>query len=343
MRRFIESHSPRTIALKAIFPYLLLGILWILFSDFIVFSLVDDVARLERISTLKGWAFILLSAGMLFVLIEQLALRGEEEVTIYRESLEELLRIRTRELEISQAQLAEKLAAEKALTESEEQLRGLAHHQESMIEEERTRIAREIHDELGQQLTVLKMDLAWLRNKIPPDMPLVWERIRLLLRMVDETHGVVERIIQELRPQILDDLGLVPAIEWLAEEFQHRTGMSIEVRVRPEEIRVGKETGTALFRIAQEALTNVARHAGGTRARITLRAYRSACFLQIRDDGKGIGPEGDRRPGSHGLAGIAERVRNMGGTMRIRRGRAGGTSLGVLVPATEPVSGREIE
>lgn len=339
MRRFVESHSPRVIALKSVLPFLFLGALWIRFSDFLLFSFFSDPTRLELVSTLKGWLFILLSALFLYFVIEQLVRRGQEEVLIYRGSLEELIRIRTRELDVSKARLAEKEEAERALRESEETLRGLAQYQHAMIEEERTRIAREIHDELGQQLTVLKMDLALVRNKIPPDRPMLFERIDSMIRTIDETHGVVERIIQELRPQILDDLGLVPAIEWMCEEFQRRTGMTVALRAVPEEIRVGKATGTALFRIAQEGLTNAARHSGGTGAEVSIRACRRAVYLGIRDDGKGIASEGDRKQGSHGLSGIAERVRMMGGRMRIRRGREGGTLLGVLLPV--PASDRE--
>jgi signal transduction histidine kinase len=221
-----------------------------------------------------------------------------------------------------------------AVRESEERVRQHAAWQQRTLEEERARIAREIHDDLSQQLTALRLDLHWVGKRLLPGQEPVADKIRALIETVDETHDVVERIIRELRPQILDDLGLVPAVEWLAREFDERYGIPVDFASRPETVSPTPEQATALFRIAQEALTNVARHADAGRVRIRIREKLGVLSLAICDDGKGYDPARRSREGSHGLIGIGERVRLVGGRLRIRSRPGAGTELTVLVPTS---------
>ncbi|HEY5995614.1 MAG TPA: sensor histidine kinase [Candidatus Deferrimicrobiaceae bacterium] len=219
---------------------------------------------------------------------------------------------------------------------SEEQLLRHTEWQQRTLEDERTRIAREIHDELSQQLTAMRFDLHWVGRRLLPGQDEVAGKIRSLIGTVDDTHEVVERIIRELRPQILDDLGLVPAIEWLARDFEERTGIPVDFAAFPEEISPPPDQATALFRIAQEALTNVARHAGAGEVRIRIRGREGALALSIRDDGRGFDPGRVAREGSHGLIGLRERVRLAGGLVKIRSRPGAGTRLTVLVPRADP-------
>jgi two-component system sensor kinase len=153
-----------------------------------------------------------------------------------------------------------------------------------------------------------------------------------MIGVVDRTHDVVEHVIRELRPQILDDLGLVPAIEWLAREFEERAGVPVDIECGPRPIRPTPDQATALFRIAQEALTNVARHAEAGLVRIRIRSGFSCLRLEIRDDGKGFEPGARSGKESHGLMGISERVRFVGGRLRVRSSPGNGTAISVLVP-----------
>jgi PAS domain S-box-containing protein len=220
--------------------------------------------------------------------------------------------------------------------ELEDQLRALTAHLESVREDERTGIAREIHDELGQALTALKMDLAWIARRmqgggeVPRDA--VLEKVRGMSAMTDDVIEQVRRISAELRPGVLDDLGLVAAIEWQASEFEKRTGLVCAVRASvPEAFHPSRELSTALFRIFQEALTNVARHAEASRVDVFLEARDGAVTLDVRDDGKGIAPDATRSRRSLGLLGIRERARRLGGTAAITRAEPG-TRVSVAAP-----------
>lgn len=223
----------------------------------------------------------------------------------------------------------------------EEQLRALSARAEEVREEERTGIAREIHDDLGQSLTALKMDLAWLARRISgessaPGMTLLG-KIASMSQMTDDVIDRVRRISAELRPGVLDDLGLLAAIEWEAQRFEERTGAACVVTSNVGERQFGRGLSTAVFRIAQEALTNVARHAHATHVTIVLQtsgegADARALRLEVRDDGVGISDEAAGSPGALGLLGMSERARRFGGTVSSRRGPRGGTVVTVEVP-----------
>ncbi|MDH4258086.1 MAG: PAS domain S-box protein, partial [Candidatus Aminicenantes bacterium] len=166
--------------------------------------------------------------------------------------------------------ITERRRAEEALRESKEQLRNLAAHLQSIREDERAVMAREIHDELGQALTAIKMDLSWLEKKIPEEQSLVLKKTRSMTELVDSTIQTVQRISSELRPGLLDDVGLLAAIEWQTEEFQKRTGIACELSVLSEDIILSQERSTAVFRIFQETLTNITRHAKATKVIVSL-------------------------------------------------------------------------
>jgi signal transduction histidine kinase len=183
--------------------------------------------------------------------------------------------------------VTERKQAEEDLRRSFEQLRALAAHLQSVREEERTRVAREIHDELGQALTAIKLDLTALLRDLPTDQEPAGRHCQSILKLLDEAIQSVRRIATDLRPGVLDDLGLVAAVEWAAEEFQARTGIQCRVSLPDVDIAMDPERATALFRIFQETLTNVARHANATQVNVRL-VQNGDLSLEVRDDGKGI-------------------------------------------------------
>jgi PAS domain S-box-containing protein len=222
--------------------------------------------------------------------------------------------------------------AEEELERSKEQLRSLADHLQSVREQERTTIAREIHDELGQALTGLKMDLSWMAKRIPEDQPKLLQKLHSMSELTSTTLKTVQRISTELRPGLLDDLGLVAAIEWQTEEFENRTGIRCTLTVDPEDIMIDEKRSTTVFRILQETLTNVARHAQATRVQVSLKEKMGSLTLRVTDNGKGIINEQIFDPKSLGIVGIKERVHSWGGEVKIS-GRPGkGTTVVVRMP-----------
>ncbi|HYL80656.1 MAG TPA: sensor histidine kinase, partial [Candidatus Acidoferrum sp.] len=225
-----------------------------------------------------------------------------------------------------------RVQAEEQLRKSREQLRALAAHLQSVREEERARIAREVHDELGQALTGLKYDLAWLTRGLPEDSVALREKARGMLSLVDSTIQTVRRIFTELRPSILDELGLVAAIEWQAQEFQSRTGIQCRVSTELTDLSLDGEASTALFRICQETLSNVARHAQATRVTVNLSADENRVFLSVEDNGRGITDQEQKNATSLGLLGMQELALLLGGQLTIE-GRPGvGTTVTVRMP-----------
>ncbi|MCK4352834.1 PAS domain S-box protein [candidate division WOR-3 bacterium] len=222
--------------------------------------------------------------------------------------------------------------AEEELKSSSEQLRNLYAHLESVREEERTHIAREIHDELGQALTALKMDLSWLNHKLPKDQKSLLEKTKSILKLIDNIIRTVQRISTELRPGILDDLGLAAAIEWQVEEFQKRSGIKCKVNLVPEDVILAQDCSTTIFRIFQETLTNVARHANATRVKVSLKEKVGKLELKVKDNGKGITEKQISDSKSLGLIGIRERVHFWGGEVKISGIQDKGTTITVSIP-----------
>jgi len=227
----------------------------------------------------------------------------------------------------------QKHAAEQ-LEHSRRQLSIHAEHLHTMLEGERTEIAREIHDELGQILTALKMDLFWLHKKLPKGNPDMEAKIDTMIQFVDSTIKTVERILVALRPAMLDDLGLTSAIEWLVDEFQNRTGIVCEAILQPtpENLITDEKVSTVLFRICQEALTNIARHAQASNAEITLRIIGECVELLVSDNGVGISNRDISKSDSYGILGIKERVNLLGGKVNIVGRKNKCTTLRVRIP-----------
>lgn len=215
---------------------------------------------------------------------------------------------------------------------SEEQLRELAKSLQAAREQERRRIAIEIHDRFGQALTGMKLDLAWLERRLPEDHA-IHQRAQGILTQIDGAIESVKRLAAELRPAVLDTLGLRAAIEWQAGEFRERTGVSCHLDLPPAEPAIDEQRATALFRVLQEALTNVARHAGARRVDIRLASDDGHVVLEVSDDGGGIGDGQTTGPRSLGIAGMRERVAACGGRLRLGMRRTGGTVLEARVPA----------
>ncbi len=264
-------------------------------------------------------------------LAEELARRAAlavDNARLYAEAqqlnaeLEVLVQQRTSELQGAIAQLES----------SREQLLHLGQYERTRREEDRARMAREVHDELGQALTGLKMDLAWLQRQIGPKRKILLQKFRDMSDLVDTTIQGVRRIAADLRPIMLDDLGLVPAMEWQLQEFEKRSGIRCRFTSSSEEVELDAEATTILFRILQEALTNVGRHAEATQVAVRLDQEQGYVRLQVQDDGRGITPDEAHGARSFGLLGMRERALLRSGDFDIQGTPGQGTTLVVRLP-----------
>jgi signal transduction histidine kinase len=215
------------------------------------------------------------------------------------------------------------------LKESEEKLRRLAAHLISVREEERAHIAREIHDELGQVLTGLKMEVTWLAKRLR-EKPLI-EKTDSMCKLIDTTVQTVRKIATGLRPEMLDDMGLIAAVGWQAKEFQKRTGIRCRAKLPPE-VKFDIDISTTMFRIFQEILTNVARHSRATRVDIELSVNEDRVALEVTDNGVGIADTDVTGKKSLGLLGMNERALLFGGEVRITGTPGHGTRVSVSIP-----------
>jgi signal transduction histidine kinase len=213
-----------------------------------------------------------------------------------------------------------------------DELRDLTAYLQDAREEERTRIAREVHDEFGQLLTALKMDLSWLAKRLPSDEPQLEEKADAMSDMIDRSFEVVRRVSSELRPGILDDLGVAAAIEWQAELYAERSGIAFRLDLDEAAETLDRESSTALFRILQEALTNVGRHAEAEEVRIDLRVGPDDVTLVVADDGRGITPDEISGQESLGLVGMRERARALGGEVTIEGVPGEGSRVTASIP-----------
>lgn len=231
--------------------------------------------------------------------------------------------------------MTERKRVEEQLRNSRELLRNLSAHLQSVREEERRQIASEIHDELGQILTALKLDLSWLKRRLMKDDNELKSSVQTMINLVDKTIEVVQRISSELRPGVLDYLGLIAAIEWQMEEFRKRAGIKCNLTLDVEELPLDQNRSTAVFRIFQETLTNVIRHSGATQVDVTVSIQCNAIVVQVQDNGKGITEAQLTSPTSFGIIGIRERVRFLGGDVRFRGVPGIGTTVLVNIPLTK--------
>ncbi len=222
-------------------------------------------------------------------------------------------------------------ATENLLRQSEEDLRDLASSLQNVREEERAAIAREIHDELGQQLTAIKLDVSWLDRRIAGDA-VVKDRINGVLTMLTEMIQSIRRISTQLRPSILDDLGLIEALRWQVRDFQKRTGIPVEFDCSEEILKLEPSVTTGLFRIFQESLTNVARHSEATAVLARLFVEDGRLILTIMDNGEGFDTAAAKKKKTLGLLGMKERMLMMKGTYDIDSQPGKGTQLRFSVP-----------
>jgi PAS domain S-box-containing protein len=224
--------------------------------------------------------------------------------------------------------------AENALRQSYQEIRRLTEHLQKIREEERTRIAREIHDELGQQLTVIKMDVSWLNKKIDDTNPAVKQRLTDLLEMLNTSVQSVRKISYELRPNLLD-LGLDVTIERQLKEFEKRSGIKTCFSKMEDPLELDEPTKTSLFRILQESLTNIARYSQASDVRVNLIKESAQIILRITDNGKGFDMNKVAEKKTLGLLGMKERASMMGGTFSIASEPGRGTAITVTIPAEE--------
>ncbi len=223
---------------------------------------------------------------------------------------------------------------EDMLLRQQSELRDLSAQVLEAREEEKTRIARELHDELGQLLTALKMDLAWFRERLPAEDDLR-AKAEEMGRLLDQTVSSTRRISADLRPLMLDDLGLADAANWLVDDFARRSGIQCEMRMAGDSAmrEVDKRVATAVYRAIQESLTNIARHSGAARAWVLLAMEGGKVEFEVEDDGRGIGPDDLAKARSLGLKGMRERVTYFGGSLEIAAAPRGGTRVRGRVPA----------
>ena len=250
-----------------------------------------------------------------------------------RKQIQEINRVNL----VLERRLAELEHSQEALSTSRQQLRALAADLQAVREEDRTHLAREIHDVLAQDLTLLKLDVAWLDRRLAQPLEAIpratiQEKLDGMTNLADKAIQSVQRIATELRPAVLDSLGLSAAVEWQMKDFAARSGIQCETSVPDRIFDLGREPSTALFRILQESLTNVARHAAATTVETSLRWQPGQIVLRVRDNGRGIPTAKLEDPRSVGLEGMRERALLLGGQCDIS-GRPGeGTTIEVRLP-----------
>ncbi len=278
-------------------------------------------------------------------LAEEMARRAAlalDNVNLYADAqrlnaeLENTVSRRTAQLLASNVRLLdevnERKEAQRRLEESQAQLRRLSAHLQALREEERSRIAREIHDELGQNLAGLKMGLAWLQQALSGGDAATEEKMRDMAGLIEGTVATVRRIVTELRPRILDEMGLVAAIDWQLKEFQQRTGLECVLQSNVEELALEPDRATAVFRLLQESLTNIARHAQATRVLVTIEQDSDHLSFRVQDDGRGITEADLANSKSFGLLGMRERVHLLQGELSIQGAPDQGTVVEVYIP-----------
>jgi PAS domain S-box-containing protein len=267
----------------------------------------------------------------------------EEALTRAKELLElrveQRAAVLTRVNEELRVEIAERKRTEEQFKETLDQLRALAARLQSVREEERASIAREIHDELGQACTAIKMDLALIGRKITKRQTQLRAKIESSMSIVDDMIGTLRRIASDLRPRTLDDLGLAAALEWQGQEFEKRTGIQCHVSLPPEPLRLDADQSTGIFRIFQESLTNVARHAAASTVEARLEIEGDQLVFQVRDNGRGFEPQEAKAKKSLGLVGMQERAHLLKGEVTIEGIPGSGTTMTLripLLPSTRP-------
>jgi signal transduction histidine kinase len=228
--------------------------------------------------------------------------------------------------------VSRRVAAERDLAQVREDLRELAVASRTAREQENSRISRELHDELGQNLTSLKMDIAWLEQRLGAGDAEVGRTLAEMRKLLDSTMASARRISADLRPLMLDDLGLAAALEWLAQETGRRHGFTVTLAIDESCKRLAEPLASQLYRVVQESLTNVARHAEASHVKVALSRRRDEVCLEIEDDGRGLSAKDLEKKGSFGLVGIRERIYMLKGRVEMQGEPGRGTRINAAVP-----------
>jgi signal transduction histidine kinase len=221
---------------------------------------------------------------------------------------------------------------EEKLRNSRKQLRGCVSNMISIREKERAKISREIHDELSQSLTTLKMNLFLLEKKIPKNRITIHEIIKSMFKVIDSSLKEIKRIASDLRPKILDELGILEAVKWQARKFQEQTGIACEIDKKSKTGKLDQNFSLTIFRIYQETLTNVARHAKATKVISVLKRKPDTIYMEIKDNGIGITEKQVNSADSHGITGLRERVQHYRGHIKIKGTQNQGTAVIITIP-----------
>ena len=228
-----------------------------------------------------------------------------------------------------------RVRADEALRRSKEELQELGSAATIAREQEKSRISRELHDELGQSLTMLQMDVAWCKENLPPAEEAFSGKLDRMESLLKSTVAATRRIAADLRPLMLDDLGLVPAVEWLVQNFKQRTGITCKLTIETGDLQLPGIHSTAVFRIVQESLTNIAKHAEASSAEVTIERNGAEVTVRVRDDGRGFATEDSRKPNSFGLMGLRERAALLSGDATIISAPGQGTHIVVRLPVID--------
>jgi len=228
---------------------------------------------------------------------------------------------------------SERVKAQEKIKETTEQLRRLTAHLQHIREEERKRIGREIHDELGQQLTAIKMDIAWIDKKTPEET-LIKNKLKNVIGLLDASNQSIRRILSELRPAILDNRGLEDAINWVSKQFTSSTGIQINLNCTIDDIELPDATATCIFRVFQEALTNITKYSGASMVEACLYRNENEISISITDNGKGFDPTAVKSQSSFGILGMQERVFSLGGIFKLDTSPGKGTAITISLPYT---------
>ncbi len=228
--------------------------------------------------------------------------------------------------------ITERKQAEIEILRSQEQLRELSAHIQDVREEERLALAREVHDDMGSMLTAIKLDLAWLSTRIKSDEPSIQEKIRGVEELVSKCAAAAGNISRNLRPSALDSFGIVAAIEIEVNEFTQRTGISCTLNITDEEVQVDQNISISLFRILQETLNNIMKHAQASKVKVSIANHKNIVSLTVSDNGRGLNSQDRLKPRSFGLRGIQERVARFGGEVKVSSNPGKGTTISVSIP-----------
>ncbi|MCW8850719.1 MAG: sensor histidine kinase, partial [Melioribacteraceae bacterium] len=230
--------------------------------------------------------------------------------------------------------VTEKTVFEKKLQETNERLRNLARYMNNVREEERKNFAREVHDNLGQKLTALNLDISWIKQNIPKELAELSKQFDPVLELINQSIITVQKISTELRPGILDDLGLINAIQWQSNEISRRTELNFSLNLYKHELELDDNVKTAIFRVYQEALTNIVRHAEANNVLVNLLIKENNLIFEIIDDGKGISESDINEFTSYGIIGMRERIASIDGEIFFSKLEKG-TKLKIKVPIKE--------